>query len=678
MQFRRWIAAIVIGTLVAGLVLSARLTKAVRVPILKLDDVLYDSMYHLRPVERNRTQDVVILAVDQAALDRINTAAGYERGWPWPRKYWGSVVEYLIEDCKAKAVVFDMLFTERSVNPGEDNKSDDEHFAVAIDRARKENAAIVFAGHAHSDGKMTKFIPPVNPPAKLGAANISDNEKWRDYSPSKFGNPSLASAALQASGQSSKLDPTGKFLLHFYGPHESADGKKTFRYINAGNVVLVSYGEDEAKWDINKEMFKDKIVIIGGIATGLYDVKSSPLTAQMPGVEIQATAIENMLQGDQVHVLGFVTISWVTLLAAWMASSVVVLPRRAEFKLIGSMVILAGLVLIAGRLFIHQNIIWLPLAAPLLSLILTTIIAFAWSYLGEDRQARRLLKALSSVVSPTIAQELSRDPKKLTVGARRQEMTVMFTDIAGFTDLSETMPPEKLAPMLNFYLQEMSTLVLDELGTLDKYIGDAIMAFWNAPLLQKDHAQRACRVALRLVEKENEIQPKLVEMGAGKIYTRIGLNTGPMAVGFTGSTHLINYTVIGDSVNLGARLEGANKLYGTRIMIPQSTADLVKDLFVMRKLDLLRVKGKQQPIPVYELIGEAPATESTARRVRLYEAALILYQTQKWNAAESAFNIIMTEYPDDGPTKTMLKRIHEFQAHPPSSDWDGVYVAKDK
>ena len=309
---------------------------------------------------------------------------------------------------------------------------------------------------------------------------------------------------------------------------------------------------------------------------------------------------------------------------------------------------------------------------------ITTIGAFAWSYLGEDRQRRRLLKALSSVVSPTIAEELARDPSKLVIGGTRREMTVMFTDIAGFTDISETLPPEKLAPMLNYYLEEMSGIVLGQTGTLDKYIGDAIMSFWNAPLFQPDHASLACRAALRLVEREAAIQPKLLELGASKIYTRVGINSGPMAVGFTGSSHLINYTVLGDSVNLGSRLEGANKLYGTRIMLSQSTADQIKDQFVIRQLDVIRVKGKLKPMAVYELIAEGKPDPTIARKIDRYQQALQHYQSQHWDDAERLLVEIIAEFPEDGPAKAILGRIAHYRLEPPSSDWDGVYVAKEK
>jgi adenylate cyclase len=674
---QRLVAATLIAIAVSALVLALRATPTLKIPIERLDSTLYDSLYRSRPIQNMQDADVVIVAVDDRSMDDINRE--YKKGWPWPRKYWGSITEFLAEDCHARAVVFDLTFNQRSSNPDKPEEDDDALFAEAIARARREGtAAIVFGQIVNPDGSYRPFAPPVNPPSAFGAVNVSEAEEWREYSPEVFRRPSLAAQTLQSAGLKPKLPLDRSFLLHFYGPHQDRRHRQTFRYVNAANVAFVAFGAEPSAAHIDPAIFRDKIVLIGGIALGTYDEKATPLSAKVPGVEIQATAIENLLRGDQVHPLGFAPTAGATFAAAWLAALAVVYPHRAWLKLIAALLAIALLLLVATTLFLKHDIVWLPLAAPLVAATLTTIGAFAWSYLGEDRQRRRLLKALSSVVSPHIAEELARDPSKLSIGGQRREMTVMFSDIAGFTDLSETLPPEKLAPLLNFYLEEMSGIVLDQSGTLDKYIGDAIMSFWNAPLAQPDHAALACRAALRMVARETAIQPALKELGAARILTRIGINSGPMAVGFTGSSHLINYTVLGDSVNLGSRLEGANKLYATRVMLSETTAALVKDRFTLRQLDVLRVKGKLKPMAVYELIAEGPTDESTARRVRLYESALHHYQQQRWNDAEKLLLEMAADFPDDGPAKALAFRIAHYRHDPPPAGWDGVYVAKEK
>jgi adenylate cyclase len=232
--------------------------------------------------------------------------------------------------------------------------------------------------------------------------------------------------------------------------------------------------------------------------------------------------------------------------------------------------------------------------------------------------------------------------------------------------------------MLNFYLEEMSAIVLEQSGTIDKYIGDAIMSFWNAPLRQSDHAILACRAALHMVEREAKIQEPLCAFGVSGLYTRFGINSGEMAVGFTGSSRLMNYTVLGDAVNLASRLEGANKIYGTRVIVSATTADHVREKFLLRKLDVLRVKGKKQPMPVYELICEGTGDESKRQMVMRYEAALKDYQSQHWDAAEKNLLELAALLPQDMPTRTLLKRVAHFRIEPPETDWDGVYVAKEK
>jgi adenylate cyclase len=318
------------------------------------------------------------------------------------------------------------------------------------------------------------------------------------------------------------------------------------------------------------------------------------------------------------------------------------------------------------------------MASPIVALLVTIIGAFAWSYLTEDRDRRLVFKALSQYVSPEVAAEIQRNPDALRLGGERREMTVMFTDIQGFTDLSESMDSENLSRMLNFYLGEMSGVILDQNGTLDKYIGDAIMSFWNAPIPQADHAAMACRAALAMKDREAKIQPELAGFGAAGMLTRLGINTGPMVFGNMGAPQKFNYSVLGDSVNLGSRLEGANKLYGSRILIAESTAQLVKDGFVMRKLDLLRVKGKLKPIAVFELLSEGNPSADQSARIAEYERALTAYQAQKWDEAETILHGLQSRFPEDLPVAALLKRIAKLRHDPPGADWDGVYVAKDK
>jgi adenylate cyclase len=323
------------------------------------------------------------------------------------------------------------------------------------------------------------------------------------------------------------------------------------------------------------------------------------------------------------------------------------------------------------------TIYWLPLAMPLLAVIVATLLGLAWTYLVEDRQRRVLLGFLSQFVSPEVARELDRR-SAISLGGVRRELSLLFSDIAGFTDLSEQMTPDQLEKFMNFYLSEMSNIVFTNNGTLDKYIGDAIMSFWNAPLDQADHAARACRTALGIHQREEAIRPILTQLGAAGIHTRIGINTGQANVGNYGSLQKLNYTVLGDNVNLASRLEGANKIYGSHILVAQPTVEMVRDKFVFRQLDLLRVKGKKKPMAVYELLAERNGDSRPNKLVKEFEAAFAYYQQRKWDDAERILVDLLQGFPEDGPSKSLLKRVQDYRTSPPPADWDGVYVAKDK
>ena len=322
--------------------------------------------------------------------------------------------------------------------------------------------------------------------------------------------------------------PASHFCSIFFGPYPERDGPTTYRYIPAFRVckaAMVPNGG--ASVAIHPDMFHDKIVIIGGTAAGTFDLKSSPLSTKYPGVEIHATAIDDLLTGQFVQPVSPAQAAVIAMLASFLAAIGVLYPRKTAIKLLYATIAAAILVGAAVLMFTAAHIRWLAMASPIIALIITTVGAFAWSYLTEDRQRRLVLKALSQYVSPEVAAEIERNPESLKLGGERRDMTVMFSDIQGFTDLSESMPSEELSEMLNFYLGEMSGLILAKNGTLDKYIGDAIMSFWNAPILQPDHAALACRAALDMCEREARIQGDLAARGAAGMLTRIGINTGP-------------------------------------------------------------------------------------------------------------------------------------------------------
>lgn len=665
---RKIAAALLIAVCSAAVGVGARYVPGISVACSKLDFLLYDSFYHLRPIENQTNGPVIIVAVDDKSEEQMSQVGVGKTtySWPWPRELWGIMIAYC-NKCGARAVAMDLIFTDPSAY--NDSSGDDGVFAKAVDQSR---IPVIIGSEFLSNGKPKRFAPPIKNP-RLGAVNVGNDLVYRAYKPVVNGAQSLASRTVAQVGGKPFNEP---FLLHYYGPYLDSKGHRTFQYISALNVLAAAVGQKSTGVDPSE--FRDKVVVFGTVTAGTYDLKASPLSAEYPGAEVQATAIANMLNGQKAVELSTTWLIAASFLVALAAALGGMFPRKVAIKSVFAALVLAVLVTIAAWLFVGHQIRWLPLASPLLAFVLATISAFAWSYLAEGRQRQFVLKALSQYISPAVASEIDRDPSALKLGGQRREMTVMFTDIQGFTDLSERLDEHTLTSLLNYYLDEMSSLVLANDGTLDKYIGDAIMSFWNAPVLQPDHALLACRAALEMERREREIQPRLNEMGASGLLTRIGINTGPMVFGNMGSTQKFNYSVLGDAVNLASRLEGANKLYGSRILIAQPTAEQVKGHFVLRQLDLLRVKGKVRPMAVYEILGEATTDADLLFRRDEYEAAFSHYQQQKWEAARGRLLQLRSRFPDDAPAAALLARVDTLSHHPPGLEWDGVYIAKDK
>ena len=301
------------------------------------------------------------------------------------------------------------------------------------------------------------------------------------------------------------------------------------------------------------------------------------------------------------------------------------------------------------------------------------------NYYGEGRQKKEVRGAFSRYLSPQVVDQVLEKPELLSLGGSRRVMTCFFSDVAGFTSISEALSPEDLVHLLNRYLSLMTRAVMDRGGTVDKFEGDAIMAFWGAPLPQEDHAWRACQSALEQQEIMARFRAEVLAEGLPELRVRMGLNTGPMIVGNMGSEERFDYTVMGDAVNLASRLEGANKQYSTYIMISETTYAEVKDLVEVRELDLLRVKGKQEPIRVYELMavtGKLPPEKERTRAA--YQEGLALYRDMDFVAAEQAFTRALESDPEDGPSLTYMERCRTYRDYPPPSDWDRVFTMTTK
>jgi adenylate cyclase len=296
----------------------------------------------------------------------------------------------------------------------------------------------------------------------------------------------------------------------------------------------------------------------------------------------------------------------------------------------------------------------------------------------EERQKRLIRRAFQYYLHPMIVEQVSQHPDLLKLGGQARELTVLFSDIRGFSSIAETLSPERLVRLLNEYFTAMTEVVFKHNGLLDKYIGDGIMAVYGAPLPAEDHAFQACSTALDMVTALRTLQRRWRGEGLPHVDIGIGINTAVMVVGNMGSELRFDYTVMGDGVNLASRLEGANKEYGTTIIVSESTWAQVKDRLAMRQLDIIRVQGKAQSTRIFEVLGPQPLTPDRAAMVGLFEAGLRAYQARRWEDARQLFQQTAAITAEDMPSRLYIQRCQMFMTTPPPPDWDGVYTMPTK
>jgi adenylate cyclase len=415
-----------------------------------------------------------------------------------------------------------------------------------------------------------------------------------------------------------------------------------------------------------------RIVLVGSTAPGLADLRVTPFSSTFPGVEIHAHLIAGMLDGD------------IRITPPWADDA-----RLAAVLLLGGLLVavllrfgpsigLATTIVLLALLLAAYNAAWsrywvVPMAAPMLTLLGLYALNTAYGFFAATRSKRQITRLFGQYVPPELAAEMSQDPAHYTMEGQSRDMTVLFSDIRGFTNFSEKLPPTELAEVLNAYLSTMTRIIQQQRGTIDKYIGDAIMAFWNAPVDLDDHATRAVQTALDMQAALPQLNQEFAARGWPEVKIGIGVNSGRMSVGNMGSEFRMSYTVMGDAVNLGSRLEGITKQYGVGILATQSTVE-ADPLHAFMKIDDVRVKGKETPVAIYEPLGPKDGLpEAVRQNAAEFEAAYARYQAQDWDAAESALRVLNTRAPR--PLYDIyLERIAHFREAPPPADWDGVFV----
>ncbi|NJD35805.1 MAG: adenylate/guanylate cyclase domain-containing protein [Betaproteobacteria bacterium] len=429
---------------------------------------------------------------------------------------------------------------------------------------------------------------------------------------------------------------------------------------------------------VPKEKLAGKVVVVGTTAPGLMDLRATPVGAAYPGVEVHANLIAGMLDGVVKHKPPYILGADVLLVLIAGAVMVFLLPMLSPLR--ATMVGLIVLLLLLGVNFSfwHYFNVVLPLANGMIAIILLYAMNMSWGYFVESRTKRQLTGLFGQYVPPELVEEMSRDPENYSMAGRKAELTVLFSDVRGFTTISEGLEPDELATLMNQYLGAMTLVVRKHRGTLDKYIGDAIMAFWGAPVDDPEHARNAVLTGLEMHVALQELNKDLMARGWPELKIGVGVNSGPMTVGDMGSPVRQSYTVMGDAVNLGSRLEGITKQYGVGMIVGEATRELLKKEFVFRELDRVRVKGKEDPVGIYEPVGEdGKVAREDMEEIKLWNQALRAYRAQDWDQAEVALmNLqrIKPRYVYD----LYVKRVERLRKEPPGENWDGVTIFETK
>jgi adenylate cyclase len=421
--------------------------------------------------------------------------------------------------------------------------------------------------------------------------------------------------------------------------------------------------------------FKDKIVLVGSTATGIFDSWNTPFGPVFPGVELHATVIDNIINKNFLKKPKWARIYDLIAIIVLGTLTGIVLPRlNALMGLIFATVLFVLYIVIAHLLFVRTGA-WLHMVYPLLVVAITYTALTAHHYFTEERERKKIRGAFKHYVSDTVIKEMLNNPDQLALGGAEKELTVLFSDLADFTTYSERLAPNEMVNILSEYFAEMTEIVFACSGTLKEYVADELMAIFGAPLEQSDHAQQACFAALAMQDRLRVLRRTWAETGRPALKARIGINSGPMLVGNLGSRYRFSYGALGDQVNLGSRLEGLNREYGTEILVGENTARLVQGSFRLRELDMVRVKGRKQPVRIYELLDRAGVSlpENEEQALSLYAAGLDAYRRQRWQEALDLFRQARTLRPEDGPSHVMSRRCRIYRTTPPEKGWDGVF-----
>lgn len=670
------------------------------------ENMWYDSRMVRTASSHGPSDEIAVVLLDQDSLDWAQQELGWS--WPWPRSAYGDIVSYFNLG-GAASLAFDVLFTEPSVY----GPQDDAAFVQACAEYGRVVQTVYFEASQGRDSLWKEAFPqpplqndlaqasaissdedllfPIDSIATSAAVlgNITGSSDWdkvirraKAYRPyQSYLVPTLGVAPLFAAGEDGpdpELEPKNGRLLRFqpsldsYVPYSAGQILQSYYAIQAGQEPL-----------LESDMFQDMYVFFGFYAPGLFDICTTPMSAVYPGVGVHITQLDNYLQDSFLSPTTFpVEVALVVVLAFLGAVplSLAEIFRLHKLNVLVSVAWMAifGLLFVVLSYGVFAAGFVLPMMPPLVALLLAFFSAMVVSYRQEGRQRRYLKSAFRHYLSPAVIDTLIAHPESLVLGGERRHISIFFSDVQGFTSISERLSPEELTSLLNDYLSQMTDILLESGGTIDKYEGDAIIAFWNAPVELHDHGRRAVEAMIRCQEKLAQLRPQLEQRAGRPFYMRVGINTGDAVVGNMGSSSRFDYTMLGDSVNLAARLEGLNKQFGTYSMCSAASKEEALAFGTelrFRELARVAVVGKKEAVTVFEPMN---ASEYAERQAVLdaFSQGLQLFYQGKFPEALAAFSAIQKE---DAPAAHYVAKCRELLENPPDlSSWEGVWVATSK
>ncbi|HPC35406.1 MAG TPA: adenylate/guanylate cyclase domain-containing protein [Candidatus Marinimicrobia bacterium] len=684
--------------------------------IQRWENQVNDILYRDFQIEQHPSE-AVIIAIDQNSLDYFQK--NFQVLWPWPRDIYAMATNYL-NSCGAKVILYDIIFS----TPDIDRLNVQAEYADSVfAREMRTGGNVVLAmqmedsTHLDAERLLTQFnrrivynvpqrivhkYPNVTAPidrfqkamAYPGAVNFfTDNDGVCRQVPLLFAKddrivPYMALAAVLVYDDISTVDydstkhtlvadkrhipikSDGFYDIYWYGPGGAGN---TFQYVSFAQI-LNSYlqMQNGQKPDVDPVIFKDKAVFIGATAAGLLDLKTTPYSSiePYPGVEIYATIFSNIIRGDYISDFPFFAWLGISIVLIWLLAFL--WQKLKIWQSVAISLIILFIPLMSSVVIFQRLKMFVPVVATEIAFVLSITVVLLVNYLTEGREKKMIKKVFNRYLHPTVVEVLTKNPKHLEMGGQEIVATVMFSDLQNFTGIAETFTPSEIVGFLNQYFTRVEQIIFENNGMLDKYTGDGIMAIFGAPIPTNEHARMACNAALGFKKLANftiEVKNRAVPL-----ITRLGINSGNFVVGNIGSANRMDYTAIGDTVNLAARLEGVNKIYGTQNIISETTYALVKENFICRELDLIRVKGRQEPLAIYNVICIKDDLNSELRKMlELYNEALRLYRKCAFQTAEAAFLELNRQFPDDSVSQVFAKRCIQLINEPHLIDADGVF-----